>query len=236
VTPGGRVAFAPTCLIALAGLMLAAVAASAQARGGATLRRVEVGGGGGVVGGVSLGERDATLLTNNTNGTAFRLFSTESRLRPAPFVEARLGYRVTPRFTAEGRLTIARPTLRVSVTADIEDAAPVEAEERLTEYVLEGGVQWRLATSPRRRLIPFASGGAGLARHVHERRSLIEDGLSGYVGGGALYLFGGTRTPAGGRTSGFRFDARLQFLGGGLASGASAPARGAASASVFVAF
>jgi hypothetical protein len=230
VTVDTRVASAALCAL----LALAVAPASGQTRG-AGMRRLEVGGGAGVAGAASLGDRDANLLTNNSNGTPFRLFSTESRLEAAPFVEARLGYRLTSRLTAEGRLTVARPTLRVSLSADVENAASVDAEARLTEYVLEGGLQWRLAAGQRRRLIPFATGGAGLARHVHPQRALVEDGVSGYAGGGVLYVFG-AGAPGAGTTTGLRVDARVQLLGGGLASAASPTARGAASASVFVAF
>jgi hypothetical protein len=216
-------------------VLATAASASAQTRGTLVEPRIEVGGGAGASGGLALGERDANLLGNNPGGTPFRWFSSESRLLPAPFVEGRLGYRLTPRLTTEARLTIARPVLRVSVSADAENAASVDADEALTEYALEGGVLWRLAGGARRRWIPFASGGAGVAVHVHERQSLAETAISGYAGAGALYVLG-SRTAAARRSTGIRFDARVQFLHGGLASDNGASRRAVASASVFVAF
>jgi hypothetical protein len=47
-------------------------------------RRVEVGVGGGVAGGLSLGTRDASLVSNNTAGSPFRLFATDTGWRRRP--------------------------------------------------------------------------------------------------------------------------------------------------------
>jgi hypothetical protein len=92
-----------------------------------------------------------------------------------------------------------------------------------------------LSTAARRRWIPFVTGGAGLARHVHEGRVLVENGVSGYAGAGVLYGFGAPRPPAARRT-GVRFDARLQFLQDGIATGAGVSPRVVATAGAFVAF
>ena len=217
-------------------LLAAAVTpAAAQGRGAASFPRAEAGGGGAVAGAVSLGDRDANLLTNNAAGTAFRLFATATELRTAAAAEVRLGYRLTPRLTAEGRLTFSRPSLRVSISSDAEAAAPVEASSRLTEYVIEGGALWRLSTEARRRWIPFVNGGAGVARHVHEANVLAENGVSGYAGAGALYAIGAPRTPAA-RQTGLRFDARLQLLHGGIADGAGLSTRVVATAGAFLTF
>jgi len=223
---------APAALAAA--LLLPPAPASAQARR-TSFPRVEVGGGGGVAGAVSLGARDANLLTNNAAGSPFRLFATATRLQPAAVVEVRLGYRATPRLTTEGRLTVGRPSLRVSLSADAENAAPVEAASTLTEYVIEGGATWRLA-GDQRRWIPFASGGAGMARHVYDGRTLAETAVSGYAGAGTLYALGSARVPAGARRSGLRFDVRLHLMHGGLAEDAGLASRVAATASIFLAF
>lgn len=206
--------------------------ALAQARPSSS-PRIEVGGGGGVIGGIDLGGREATLLSNDATGTPFRLFATDTRVRPAAHVEVRLGYRVSPRLTADARLTVSRPELRVSLSGDAENAAAVDATNNLTEYVLEGGAMWRLASDARRRWIPFVSGGAGVVRHVHDGRALVEDAAEGYAGGGALYTFGPSSTV---RRTGIRFDLRVQMLHGGLVEGAGVSSRVLASASAFVAF
>jgi len=227
------------CGTLAAGLLLLALAtpapAAAQARRATAPPRFEAGGGGGAIGAVSLGERDANLLTNDAAGSPYRLYTTATRLQPAAAVEARLGYRVAPRLTAEARLTVARPWLRASISADAENASPVDATSRLTEYVVEGGALWRLSTDARHRWIPFVSGGAGLARHVHDARALVENGVEGYAGGGVLYAIS-SRTAASPARTGLRFDVRLQMLDGGLAEGAGLSPRVVATASAFIAF
>jgi hypothetical protein len=190
--------------------------------------RLEVGIGAGIVGGVTLGERDATLRSNSVTPSPFRLFSTDTRVEPSAVVEVRLGYRLTSRLTLEGTLGTARPNLTSSLSADAESAPAVEATSTLTEYVVTGGGLWRFSTSPRRRWTPFASGGAGVARHVHDGRTLIESGVDTYVGGGLLYALG--------RRTGLRLDGRVHFLTGGIAEGQEVSPRGALTGGIFIAF
>jgi hypothetical protein len=220
-------------LAACALIVLVPAAAGAQAgrqapRRPVTPPRVEIGIGAGIAGGLNLGERDATLGSNNTNQTPFRLFATRTRVEPSPFVDVRLGYRLTPRLTVEGTLAFARPHLTSSLSEDVEDAAAVEATSALTEYLIDAGALWRLSASTRRRWSPFVSGGLGVARHVHDGKALIESGIGGYVGGGLLYSLGAR--------SGLRVDGRVRFLNGGLAEGQGVLRRGTLSGSIFVAF
>jgi hypothetical protein len=191
-------------------------------------RRVELGIGGGVAGGVSLGSIDAELTSNNTSGTPFRLFSAETRMAPAAVLEGHVGYRATPRLTIEGVLTVGRPDLTTSLSADAESAPNVEARETLTEYVVTAGASWRFWNSPRRRWAPFVSGGAGVARHVHAGPSLIESGADGYVGGGLVHQMS--------MRTGLRVDGRLHLLSGGLAEGSDVSPRGTITGSIFLAF
>jgi hypothetical protein len=235
VTRAGRLPGVAWFLAAAAAILVAASAAPASAQGRAAASpRLEIGGGGGVAGAVTLDDRDANLLGNNAAGSPFRLFATASELRPAAAGEVHVGYRVTPRLTAEGRLTFSRPSLRVSLSSDVENAASSDATSHLTEYVVEGGARWRLS-SDTRRWIPFVSGGAGVARHVHEERVLVENGVSGYAGGGLLRMLGSARTPAA-RRAGLRFDVRLQLLQGGIVEGAGVSPRIVATAGAFLAF
>ena len=198
------------------------------------VRRVELGIGAGIAGGVGLGERDATLQGNSVSATPFRLFATDTRLSPVALLEVRLGYRVTPRLTAEGALTIGRPDLTSSLSDDVENAAAVEATTTLTEYVITGGAVWRFSPEARRRWTPFVSGGAGVARHVHDGRTLVENGVDVYGGGGLVYRFGSS--PAATARTGLRLDGRLHVLSGGVAKGQGASPRGVLSGSIFVTF
>jgi hypothetical protein len=219
--------------------VLAALAPSAEAQSRRAParppapRRVELGVGGGVAGGLSLGTLDASLLSNNTTGSPFRLFATDTRLAPAPVLEGRVGYHVTPRLTLEAAMTVGWPELTTSLNNDAESAPAVDATESVTEYVITGGALWRFATGPRR-WTPFVSGGAGVARHVHEDQSLIESGIDSYVGGGLIYPLGSSRASA--PRSGLRLDARLHLLSGGIAEGAGVSPRGALTGSIFFTF
>ena len=194
----------------------------------ASTPRIEVGGGGGLAGGLSLGSRDAELLSGSTPSSPFRLFASDTQLDSSALFEARLGYRLNPRITIEGTFGFARPPLTTSLSGDSENAASVDATGTVTEYVIDGGAIWRLSTNARRRWRPFVSGGAGVARHVHEGLTLIESGVDSYVGGGVLSRLG-VRT-------GLRFDGRVHFLSGGLAAGQGLSPRGVVTGSIFVLF
>jgi len=221
-------------LLALAVLAAPTAAQSRPPARPAAPRRVELGVGGGLAGGLSLGTRDASLLSNNASGSPFRLFATDTRLSPAGVVEGRVGYRLTPRLMLEAALTVGWPRLTTALSADAESAPSVDATENLTEYVVTGGAVWRFAAGSRRRWTPFVSGGAGVARDVHDGQSLIESGVDSYVGGGLIYPLGSSRTAA--PRSGLRLDARLHLLSGGIAEGAGLSPRGAITGSIFVTF
>jgi hypothetical protein len=205
-------------------LLAVAPAAFAQPR----LPRVEVGVGGGIMGGLSLGERDATLTSTGTTSSPIRLFSTETSLGPAAVLDIRLGYQLTRRLMVEGLLSVGRPTLTTSLANDVENAPAVEATTSLTEYVVTGGAAWRLSMNPRRRWVPFVSGGGGVARHVYEGRALIESGVDVYAGGGILHALS-ART-------GLRLDGRVHYLREGIADGQGVLPRAALSGSIFVKF
>ena len=177
---------------------------------------------------------DKFTLIIGAPGGETQLVLSSVYLQPAAIGEVRFGYRATPRLTAEGRLTVGRPSLRVSLSDDVENAAPLEATNTITEYAFEGGALWRLTGGERRRWTPFVSGGAGMARHVHDGRTLVQDALSGYAGGGTLYALGSSRGEP--TRAGLRFDARLQLLHGGIAEGTGVVARVAATAGFFVLF
>jgi opacity protein-like surface antigen len=220
-----------TRLWLLVAALLAVMPAPADAQARRTQPRqprIEVGVGAGMLGGLSLGERDASLKSNSTTAAPFRLFATDTNLDQAAGLEVRLGYRTTRRLTVEGTLGFARPPLTSSLSADAEGAAPVDATTTLTEYVITGGALWKLSVNPRRRWTPFVSGGAGVARHVHDGQTLIESGVDGYAGGGILYSLN--------PRIGLRLDGRVHFLNGGIAVGQGVSPRGALSGSIFVAF
>ena len=64
-------------------------------------------------------------------------------------------------------------------------------------------------------LVPFAGGGAGYLRQVHEGLALIEDGHVYHLGGGVIRDLV-TRAHGIVRAAGLRADARVYFLSGGV--------------------
>ena len=61
--------------------LLAWLPASADAQ---ISSRLEVGVGASLAGGLALGEPDASLMSNDTTGSPYRLFSSDTRIDPAP--------------------------------------------------------------------------------------------------------------------------------------------------------
>ena len=172
----------------LAAVCLAApIAALAQPRGGAW----EVSGGGTFVGGYSLGEQTAEL-TPNTGGAPFELFTTDSEVKPAFGLRARIGYFLTSALAVEGGLRFTRPVYEVRISGDSENAAAVTAEETLSQYVFDASVVWHFGGSGASggRAVPFVYGGAGYLRELHEEETLVEDGVEFHAGGGVKWWLG----------------------------------------------
>ena len=139
------------CGVALATLVLAgAVAAPVMAQAGPAAGRWELGGGGVLVGGYSLGESVAELTPNSGSAPSFEQFTTDNRVRQAFGVQARIGFMVNSALVVEGGLRFTRPVFDVRVSGDAEGAADTSAEETLSQYLFDGSV--RLALRRARRL------------------------------------------------------------------------------------
>jgi hypothetical protein len=198
------------CALA-AGLALVPSLGFAQGRWG---DRLEVALGGGVARGSSLGEVSAELRPNQAP-QPFELFTTESRLRRAALVDGRVAWRLTRRVSLEGRLGYSRPEIETSVRADAEDAPPVTIVERIDQFAVDAGVVVQLDAVRLGRLVPFAAGGAGYLRQLHEGFTVVEQGHFYYLGGGlARPLFRRYRGVV--RRASLRADARLSFIDGGF--------------------
>jgi hypothetical protein len=197
-----------------------AASASAQGTGSASARRLEVSGGGAFVGGFDLRERDAVLTSNTgTLGEPFDFFSTDSRIKPAFGVLARIGFYVTASLAIEGGLRFTRPVHQVRITDDVEDAADTTAEETMSQYVIEGSAVWHFTTGHGARAVPFVYGGAGYLRELHEGDAFVEDGLEYHAGGGFKWWLGrsgrvGVRGEAGFsiRDGGFDLDDKRRIV------------------------
>ena len=164
----------------------AVTAASASAQG-----RFDISGGGVFSGGVDLGRQDATLTPNSTTGgSPTTFFRTDSSIESVVGVQARLGFALTSLLSLEGGVRFTRPVLRIRATDDFEDAADLNAEETLGDYLFDGSAVWHLANTSSARAVPFLYGGAGYFRALHEGASFVEDGLEYHAGGGIKWWFG----------------------------------------------
>jgi hypothetical protein len=224
-------------MIGLRGLLVVALVTPmpAAAQDPGFVHRLEVTGGVGYITGATLGHTDATLRANALTAQTFTLFTTDTTLSGSILGEARVGIWLTRRIGVEGCLGYSRPDIRTSVRADAEGAAPTTVVERLDQFVIDAGVLVRLDELRVGRLVPFAAGGAGYLRRVHEGFALIEQGHVYHLGGGVTRdLFSRTRGVI--RTAGLRADARVYFLSGGASLNDGATTHGSLTGGLFIRF
>lgn len=175
-------------------------------------------------GGVNLSGRDANETTST--GSPFRLFTASTTLARATSFDARVGLRLTRRLRALASGSYGRPTLRISASNDVENAAPATATERIQQFAIRGGAAWLL--SAKSRFAPFAAGEIGYLRELHDGQTLVQTGRVVELGGGVTYPFASAGRF---RQLGARLDARavLRSKGAALDSRTHvAPAIGAA--------
>ena len=202
-------------LAALAAFGSMPSSADAQTPAGATRARsgrsFELSGGVVFVGGRDLGSLTADL-TSNAGGTT-TLFDTESRLKRAAGLIARLGIFVTRSLSVEAGLRYSQPVLEVRITDDFEAAEDTTVEETQNHYLFEGSAVWHFGTAPfdGARAVPFISGGVGYLRELHEGDALVEEGVEYHVGGGVKWWLGAAR-----RKFGVRAEAGLSIRDGGF--------------------
>jgi hypothetical protein len=216
--------------------VLAAAPAVAQTPGAARIGRVEVDAGGGWLGGAHLGAVDANLRAATATPTSFRLFSVDSRFAAAPTIHVKAGYSLSRRFGVEGGLTFSHPELRASISNDAEAAPPIAVAERIDQYGIDAGLVVMIRElAIGGRTLPFASGGAGYLRQLHEGQTVVEQGHFLYAGGGVKHwLLARERRFLNG--AGLRLDARLYLMSGGIELEDRPRPHGAISGSIFLAF
>lgn len=198
--------------------------------------RVELDVGGGLLGGAALGSGDANVLANNPTRQPFRIFSADTRIARASALHARGGVALTRRFGVEGGVVIGHPEVRTSLSADVENAAPLTAVERVDQYFFEASVivmfeEWRVGGGT----VPFAAVGGGYLRQLHEGQTVVEQGHLYHAGGGVKHWLV-ARDRGRIRTAGLRADARMYLLAKGLSFDDGPRPHAAISGSVFVGF
>jgi hypothetical protein len=223
--------------MAIAIALAAATPAAAQIRGlDVPAGRIEVGGGGGWLGGAGLGPQDANLRAASVTPTPFRLFSTDSHLAAAPTFHVEAGFALNPRFGVEGRFTLSHPELRTSVGDDVESAPPITVAERIDQYSVDASLVVMIRElAMGRRTVPFVSAGAGYLRQLHAGQTVVEQGHVFHAGGGVKHFFL-VRRQARINGAGVRGDAHLYLMSGAIAVEDDPRPHGAISGSVFVTF
>ncbi len=184
----------------------------------APVRRLEIAAGGLWLGGASLGEGDAALLSNGTGATPtpYRLFTTHGRFAGAPGIEARVGVALSRTWSVEASVVFARPEVRTAVSGDVEQAAALTARERIDQYFIDVGMvrhlrRWTFGG----RAVPFLAAGAGYLRQLHQDRYLVESGQV-YRAGGGMTFWLHARDHGVGRAVALRLDGRAHVPRGAL--------------------
>lgn len=216
-------------IVTTAAVALHTVPASAQTP--EPVGRLQVAVGVGWLGGAAFGEQPADLRA--ASGGPYRLFESETTLGSTSSFEARVGITLTPRYGIEGRAAISKPELRTVISSDAEAAGPFTIAETIDHYVFDAGVVIRFVEMDVMGLTPFASGGAGYVRQLHEGQGLVETGHLFYVGGGfTRALF--SRPQGLIRAATARADLRLNVYGMELEDGSRS--RGSVSGSLVLTF
>jgi len=125
--------------------------------------------------------------------------------------------------------------LNVALSNDTENAAPVVATETMQQLMVGGNVVWYLPAGGTARLAPFATGGGGYLRQLHEEGTLVDTGRYYQFGGGVKYLF--FSRPAGRLAAlGVRVEARAVLRAKGVAFDEKLHASPALGGGVFLRF
>ncbi len=170
--------------------------------------RLQVSLGAGWLGGAEFGEEPASLRT--ASGNPYRLFASDTHLGGTGFFEARVGFALAKRVAIEGRAAIAKPELQTTVSSDAEASGSFTAVEGIDQYVFDGGILIHLDELQALGLMPFATGGLGYVRQLHDQQ-LVETGHLFYGGGGVMReLF--SRPQGFVRSGSIRADLRFNVL------------------------
>lgn len=164
--------------------------------------------------GFELGDRTADETRNINSGTGpLGLFSTSSRIAPAPGGLGRAGVYLTRSLAVEAGVQYSRPQMKALISGDAEDAEPVTATERITRYVLDGSVVWHLTqlAFAGGNGVPFLLGGGGYLRELHEGNQLVDTGREYHAGAGVKYWFGDSS-----HRLGVRADVQVSMRSGGV--------------------
>jgi len=165
--------------------------------------------------GYAIGARSADLRRNSTTSAdPFPLFRSESTIDGAAGFDLRVAYPLSRAVSVEAAATFSRPSLGVRVFQDSEGTLETRVSESIDQYTIEVSGLWQLPGRPfGTKARPYAIGGAGYLRQLHEDRVLVETGQLGFGGGGVQYWL---RSNAGKRAVGIRGEACAVFRTRGI--------------------
>jgi hypothetical protein len=195
-----------TVAIALALLLMPAIVSAQTSK-----RRTELGGDLRWLAGIHF--EDVNANETAFGGVTRTVFRSATSFDQVACPEVKVIVGLTRALDFEGALAYGRTHLTTRITQDPE-ASNVTIAEPISAYVLEAGVAAHLARWRGRRSAPFVSAGAGYLRQIHDGQTHIEDGPSGYVGGG-LRIPLSDDTARGLKSAALRLELRATILGGG---------------------
>jgi hypothetical protein len=149
---------------------------------------LEIGGGAVWTAGYDAGRATATESPNSSTGApALTLFTTRARVPAVAGIEARAALFPGDRFSVEAAFQFSRPTLRVRLDDDFENAERQDAVGGLSSYVVAGSVLYHFGSG---RIVPFVIGGGGYIRQLDEDNAGVLTGNEVHAGGGVKLWFG----------------------------------------------
>lgn len=176
---------------------------------------VMVSGGMMMAAGYPVGDTTATLRTNAA-GTPppFTLLRAESRLARAIGIEGRVMFGIGRAWAVEASGVYSVPELRVRVLSDPEAPSGADVTARVQQFGVETSAVYQLPWRLGRRTRPYAIGGGGYLRQLHEGRLQVETGATMHLGGGIRHWL--RQNAAGGGGLGARAEARYVRRVGGV--------------------
>ncbi len=186
----------------------------------------------------TLGTSQATFVPNSQGGSPFTYFAVDGKRNLSPAFRGRIGYNLSPTFTVEGGIVVARGNIAGTIAQDSEGAtAAAPVTDRLTQYFVDLSIlaHLRHMAFASGAGVPFLEAGGGYLRQVHQDAFAINTGQIYHFGGGVTYMFSRRAT---GRIAGLglRVDGRVYVPRRGYTFGGSQHLFGAVGGSLVVAF
>ena len=169
--------------------------------------QIVVSGGAMLVGGYPIGDLTVSIPRNGPGAQApLPILRAQSRIERAGAVEARVAVGIARVLGIEVGGTYSKPQLGVTVSQDPELSGGAVVTEQLDQFGVDVSGIYQLPISLGRSARPYAIGGGGYLRQLHEGRLLVETGQTFHLGGGLQYWL---RSSPRGRAMGIRGEVRF---------------------------